>query len=147
MSGDLKETRESSRQVPGGRVFHAKGMAGAKALRQTCRGKPHGWSTASHILGPRGAAQLQGKVREGSGQENSRCGGLRRETSAFCFSKYFTLSDPQNKAVKVRRVDFFFLVQLRTCSSRMSKVQPGSHRSILTREQKSVVRMTLSGQI
>lgn len=68
-------------------------------------------------------------------------------TSAFCFSKYFTSFDPQNNAVRVRRIDFFFYWLLRTEALEYLTVQPGSHRNILIQRQRSVVCPILSGQI
>lgn len=68
-----------------GRVFHAQGMAGAKTPQQTCRGGPPGWSRASGNLGPCGAAQLQGRVREGLVGRTAcvEASGVRQALSVF----------------------------------------------------------------
>lgn len=84
-------------------MFHAKGMAGAKALRQACRGRP-AWLAQSEpcLRTIWGLPSYRERSERVPGRENGMHEGLRRETSSFCFSKHFTLSDPQNKAVKAR---------------------------------------------
>lgn len=108
MSRDLKEIREAAMQTPEGRASCASGMAGVKALWWTRRGRPLWLEQSKPYLRTILVHTATGKVRQVPGRRKSMCEGLRRETNAFCFSKYFTLFDPQNKAVRVGRVDFFF---------------------------------------